>query len=69
MEKYTAIKERADKYTNILQQVIDFREAWEKNLKNFILYSSKKVLKHTGIYATTTVVQRFDKDGITQNKL
>ncbi len=59
MEKYTAIKERASKYTAILQQVLDFRNQWEASLKAFILDQTKEVLEHTGISANVEVEERF----------
>lgn len=60
MEKYTALKERASKYTDILQQVVDFREEWGKNLKNFIKNKSESILKHTGINAQVEIEERFE---------
>ncbi len=60
MEKYTAIKDRASKYTDILQQVIDFRNAWAGGLKENIKATSKKILKHTGINAQIEVEERFE---------
>jgi len=60
MEKYTAIKERAAKYTNILDQVIDYRNSWGKSLKKFIKSHSEKILKETGINAQIEVEERFE---------
>ena len=60
MKKYTAIKERATKYTNILEQVIQFRNAWGGSLKDFILKNSENILKHTGINANIDVEERFE---------
>lgn len=58
--KYTAIKERASKYQAILDQVMKFREAWGKELKDFILNTSKKVLSETGISGQIEVEERFE---------
>ncbi len=60
MKKYTAIKERARKYTAILQQVIDYRDSWEKGLKDFIMDTTKNILEHTGINASIEVEERFE---------
>ena len=60
MEKYTAIKERAQKYTNILDQVVIFRDAWGEQLKDFIVKTSEKVLSQTGINAKIEVEERFE---------
>lgn len=60
MEKYTAIKQRASKYNDILQQVVDFRDAWEKELKEFIQVNAKSILEHTGISAQIEVEERFE---------
>ena len=58
--KYTAIKERASKYQAILDQVMKYREAWGKELKEFILDTSKKVLSETGISGQIEVEERFE---------
>ncbi len=60
MEKYTAIKERANKYTKILQQVMDFRDAWNDHLKDMIIKTSEEILKHTEINATVNVEEAFE---------
>ena len=60
MEKYTAIKNRAAKYTKILQQVMDFRDAWSKSLKDFILKTTKEILEQTNISASVDVEERFE---------
>lgn len=60
MKKYTAIKERAAKYTDILQQVVSFREAWDKSLKEFIHDHSEGILKYTGINAQIEIEERFE---------
>lgn len=60
MEKYTALKERAKKYTDVLQQVVDFREAWGSSLKQEILDTIDKVLAQTGISANIEIEERFE---------
>jgi hypothetical protein len=60
MKKYTAIIERAKKYTNILQQVLDFRDKWGEELKSFILDTTKNILEQTGINANVEVEERFE---------
>ena len=45
MEKYTAIIRRAETYTNLLLQVKEYRENWEKELKNFILGRVNEILE------------------------
>lgn len=44
MEKYTAIKEKADKYKELLERVEAFRAEWEKSLKKNISKELKKIL-------------------------
>ena len=58
-ERFTAIKERAEKYTKILQQVIDYRAAWSSQLKGFIITTTEKILDQTGISASIDVEERF----------
>lgn len=60
MKKYTAIKERASKYTKILQQVVDYRDTWGENLKEFIRKNSEEILKHTGVSAQIEIEERFE---------
>jgi len=60
MEKYTAIKGRASKYRDILQQVVDFRNAWEENLKAFIKTTAEDILKHTAIDAQIQIEEKFE---------
>ena len=60
MKKYTALKERAAKYKSILQQAMDYREAWGDNLKQFILDGVDKVLKQTDVKATVEIEERFE---------
>lgn len=60
MEKYTAIKERALKYREMLQQVVDFRNTWEEGLKAFIKLNAEAVLKHTDITAQIQVEEKFE---------
>lgn len=60
MEKYTAIKERASKYQTILQQVIDFRNAWGSQLKEFIRSNAELILEHTGVNAQIEIEERFE---------
>lgn len=60
MEKYVAIKERAKKYTEILQQVIEYRNSWEKSLKKFITETASNILKETSIQAVVEVEERFE---------
>lgn len=47
MEKYTAIKERAERYKGMLTQVDVYRKDWEKKLKKFILKNIKEIIKVT----------------------
>jgi len=60
MQKYTALKERAGKYKGILQQAMDYREAWGDSLKQFILDGVDNVLKQTDVKATVEVEERFE---------
>lgn len=60
MQKYTALKERASKYKTILQQAMDYREAWEGNLKQFILDGVDNVLKQTDVNANVEVEEKFE---------
>jgi len=60
MEKYTAIKERAKKYTSMLQQVLTYRATWEKSLKEFIHSNAETILEQTGISAQIEVEERFE---------
>ena len=60
MKKYTALKERANKYRDILDQVMNYREAWGKNLKKFILDGVQSVLKQTGVDARVEVEDQFE---------
>lgn len=60
MEKYTALKERASKYHNILQQVVDYRGAWADNLKEFIKNKAQSILDHTDISAQIEIEERFE---------
>lgn len=59
MEKYTALKERAKKYTGILQQVVSFRQEWEDSLKQFLLDTIDTVLEQTEISGTVETEERF----------
>jgi len=60
MEKYTAIKQRADKYQTILQQVMDYRDSWGSTLKEFIRSNSASILEHTGVGAQIEIEERFE---------
>lgn len=60
MTKYTAIKRRAERYTEVLQQVVDFRNKWHDGLKEFIVTTTENVLKETSINAKVEVEQRFE---------
>ena len=60
MEKYTAIKERAIKYKNILQQVLDYRDDWDNRLQKFILDSIDDILSHTDISANVEIEEKFE---------
>ena len=60
MERYTALADRAKKYTEILNQVIIFRNEWAKTLKKFIINESETILKHTGIVANIEVEEQFE---------
>lgn len=60
MEKYTAIKERAKRYKDILEQVVNYREAWGKELKQFIIKSINKILEHSDVTAKLEVEEKFE---------
>ena len=60
MEKYTAIKQRAEKYRKMLQQVVDFRSVWEEQLKEFIKTNAEAVLKHTDTDAKIEIEEKFE---------
>jgi hypothetical protein len=60
MEKYTAIKDRAQKYTSILKQVLDYREVWDLSLKAFINSVAETILTQTGVSAQIEVEERFE---------
>lgn len=47
MEKYTAIRERADRYKQMLDQVKGFRNEWTKKLKKYILKNLNEIIKAT----------------------
>lgn len=49
MEKYTALKSRAESYKNMLEQVDTFRNAWSKSLRKTILKHIKEIAKQTGL--------------------
>jgi len=54
MEKYTAIKEKVEKYKDMLNKVEEWRGTWDKSLKKFILTESKKLFDSTGLDASIT---------------
>ena len=60
MEKFTAIKERASKYSAMLKHVIDYRNAWYGSLKDEIIKTAEEILEHTGISASIDVEERFE---------
>ncbi len=60
MEKYTAIKERAGKYTQILEQVVNYRDEWGGGLKEMIRKTSEEILSHTGVKAQIEVEEKFE---------
>ena len=60
MEKFTAIKERASKYSAMLKHVIDYRNAWYNSLKDEIVKTAGEVLEHTGISASIDIEERFE---------
>ena len=60
MEKFTAIKERASKYSAMLKLVIDYRNAWYGSLKDEITKTAEEILEHTGISASIEVEERFE---------
>ncbi len=60
MEKFTALRERANKYQAILDQVVNFRKNWDEKLKDFIIEKSNEILHHTGIRAAVQVEERFE---------
>lgn len=51
MEKYTAIKDRAEKYKNMLERVEEYRAEWHKSLKNFIKDNVNLILEQIGMDA------------------
>lgn len=52
MEKYTAIKEKVEKYKQMLDKVVTWRAAWDDTLKKFIQKELKKLLTNTEMEAT-----------------
>jgi hypothetical protein len=60
MSKYTALKERAKKYTDILDQVMTYRADWGGHLKEFILTHTNNVLDQTSIAAKVQVEEQFE---------
>ena len=60
MEKYTAIKNRAKKYTAMLNQVMEFRKAWGEGLKAFITDTTEKILEQTNVSGQIIVEERFE---------
>ena len=60
MKKYTALKNRASKYKSILEQVVNFRDAWEEELKQFILDGINNILQQTDIKARVEVEEKFE---------
>jgi hypothetical protein len=60
MEKFTAIKTRAQKYMAILNQVMEFRKAWGEVLKPFITETTEKILEQTNISGQIIVEERFE---------
>lgn len=58
MEKYTAIKERVDKYKEMLDKVTQWRTTWSKSLKTFILKEINKLIETTGLEATVLEEQK-----------
>jgi len=60
MEKYTAIKDRASKYTEILDQVVNFRDAWGAGLKKQIQETTEEILEHTNVAAQLEIEERFE---------
>lgn len=60
MKKFTAIKERAQKYSDMLKHVIDYRNAWYSDLKSQIVKTAEEILEHTNISATVEIEERFE---------
>ncbi len=60
MKKFTAIKERAQKYSDMLKHVIDYRNAWYNELKTQIVKTAEEILEHTKISATVEIEERFE---------
>lgn len=54
MEKYTALRERAEKYREMLEQVETFRETWDKKLKKRLVKEIKEIIKETELNADIT---------------
>ena len=60
MKKYTALKERAEKYKAILEQVMNYRDEWDQKLKEFILDGISKVLSQTAVKAKVEVEEKYE---------
>ena len=60
MKRYTAIKQRASKYLEMLEQVLRFRKDWDSSLKDFIVSTAESIFEHTGISAQIEVEERFE---------
>ena len=60
MKKFTAIKERAQKYSDMLKHVIDYRNAWYSDLKSQIVKTAEEILEHTNISASVEIEERFE---------
>ena len=60
MKKFTAIKERAKKYSEMLKHVIDYRNSWYSDLKNQIVTTAEQILDHTEISASIEIEERFE---------
>jgi hypothetical protein len=58
MKKFTAIIRRAETYTALLMQVKEYREQWEKKLKQFILNRIDEILKVISIGAHVEVEEK-----------
>ncbi len=57
--KFTALKDRAKRYQEILDQVVTYRDEWGSSLKHFIINKSEEILKQTDINANIQVEERF----------
>ncbi len=60
MKKFTAIKERANKYSQMLKHVVEYRNSWYDELKESITKLAEDILEHTGVAANIEIEERFE---------